>query len=162
MRGAGPTRTGFLACAALALAMLLPATAPAQDADALFLQGFEAWRAGDLLTGRENFAAGLELREDPTAREYLNRIDTEPGVALAPQPAPTAPAPPPAPPPPPVAAPAPVRTPDTVANPAAATMPLTELQGRWRSKTSGFAQSGRPIRRDGARTGEARGASRHV
>ena len=116
----------------IALALLLPATAPAQDADAFFLQGFEAWRAGDLLTARDRFSAGLTLREDPTAREYLNRIDAELGIAPAPQPAPASPAPAPSPPPAPpsVAAPVPVPTPETVADPAAATMPLPELRGR--------------------------------
>lgn len=136
-RSAGPPRAGFLACVVLAFALILPATAPAQDADAFFLQGFEAWRAGDLLTARENFAAGLELREDPSARAYLDRIDAELGIAPAPQPA----APSPAPAPPPVAAPAPVPTPDTVANPAAATMPLPELRGRWRSEANGDCEA---------------------
>ncbi|MDA0703293.1 MAG: hypothetical protein O3A96_08675 [Proteobacteria bacterium] len=123
----------------IALALLLPATAPAQDADAFFLQGFEAWRAGDLLTARDRFSAGLTLREDPTAREYLNRIDAELGIAPAPQPAPASPAPAPA--PPSVAAPVPVPTPDAVADPAAATMPLPELRGRWRSEATGDCEA---------------------
>lgn len=57
---------------------------PAQDADALFLEGFQAWRDGDLRAARDKFAAGLELREDPSARAYLNKID----AALADMPMP--------------------------------------------------------------------------
>ena len=57
--------------------MLLPLAAPSQDADTLFLEGFEAWRAGDLQAARDKFSTGLLLREDPTARDYLNRIDGE-------------------------------------------------------------------------------------
>ncbi len=74
----------LLATTLLALVLALAGPAAADEADDLFYAGFQAFRAGEWREAADKIEAGLAIREDATARGYLEVVQAR----LAARPAP--------------------------------------------------------------------------